>query len=243
MIDVSCFVGAGPLVPARLGTPESLAALLRRSGVVRAAASPTAGLFASDPAANDDLTSLPAFFRPVPVVDPRWPDAAALLSRYRHHGSRAVRISPGSHGYAAVEAVELKRTCGTLGLTLVLQLRVADQRNLPPGVDLVPVDPADAIVLATAEPAVPMVVAGATAAELRTILAATPDAVRGDLSLAEEPDVLRRAVAAHGAHRLLTGTHAPLLTPAAARQKLAAGRLAPADDAAVRWRNAAGLGL
>jgi predicted TIM-barrel fold metal-dependent hydrolase len=241
VIDVSCFVGVGALTSARVGEPDVLAALLRRAGVSRAAVSPMAGLFVSDPAANDELTNLPAFFRPVPIVDPRWPDPG--LSAHRHRGCRAVRICPGSHGYPAADAAELKRTCGALGLTLVLQVRVADPRNLPAGLDLPPVDPADVMAIAAVRPAVPMIVAGATAAELRTILPATPETVLADTSLAEEPDVVRRAVAAHGAHRLLVGTHAPFLTPEAARQKLAAARLAVAHDTAVRWGNAARLGL
>jgi len=88
-----------------------------------------------------------------------------------------------------------------------------------------------------------MIVAGARVPELRTILGESPDSVLADLSLAEEPDVLRRAVAAHGAHRLLTGTHAPFLTPVAAARKLTAARLGPDDHAAVSHLNAERLGF
>jgi len=243
VIDVSCFAGAGPLVASRWSTPESVEALLRGEGVTRAAVSPMAGLFGSEPHANDELASLSFFFRLVPVVDPRWPDLAARLDRYRSQGCTAVRISPGSHGYRAADARELKQACGALGMTLVLQMRVADQRNLPADLVLGQVDAADAVALAAAAPAVPMVVAGARAGELHTILGAAPESVLADVSLAEEPDVLRRAVAAHGAHRLLIGTHAPFLTPAAARQKLTAARLTPADRAAVGSGNAERLGF
>ncbi len=243
MIDVSCFAGAGPLVASRWSTPESVEALLRREGVTRAAVSPMAGLFGSAPHADDELVSLSCFFRPVPVVDPRWPDLAARLDRYRRQGCPAVRIVPGSHGYRASDARELKQACGSLGMTLVLQMRVADPRNLPAGLVLGAVETADATALATAVPAAPMVVAGARVGELHAILGAAPESVLADVSLAEEPDVLRRAVAAHGAHRLLIGTHAPFLTPAAARQKLTAAGLTPADRAAVGSGNAERLGF
>jgi hypothetical protein len=233
VIDVSCFAGPGPLVPPHLSTPEAVEAHLRRAGVTRAAVSPLAGLF--DPAA--ELGPVPAFFRPVPIVEPTCP--AARLESYRRRGCPAVRISPGSHGYPAADATELKRICGDLGLTLILQMRVADPRNLPAGLDLPEVT--DAVVLALAAPDTPMIVAGARVAELSTILGDSPDSVLADLSLAEEPDVLRRAVAAHGAHRLVTGTHTPFLTPFAAARKLTG--LTADDRDAVSRLNAERLGF
>jgi hypothetical protein len=240
VIDVSCFAGPGPLVPPEYSAPAVVEAHLRRAGVVRAAVSPMAGLFSAAPV---DLEPLPEFFRPVPIVDPRWPDVRSRLAAWRRAGCPAVRISPGSHGYRAVEAVSLKDLCGELGLTLILQMRIADPRNLPADLDLREVPVPDAVALAVAAPATPMVVAGARATELPAILGAAPDSVLADLSLAEEPDVLRRAVAAHGAHRIVMGTHTPFLTPAAAAQKLAAARLTPADHDAVRAENAEHLGL
>jgi predicted TIM-barrel fold metal-dependent hydrolase len=241
MIDVSCFVGSGPLVAPELSTPDALGLVLGRAGVTRAGVSPMAGLFESDPAANEDLMTLPEFFAPMPIVDPRWSDLADRLRIYRGQGAVAVRITPGSHGYPAADAVELKRACGALNLALVLQMRVADPRNLPPDLDLPHVDVADATVLAQSAPKVTMIVAGARVPEFSPILSAST--VLADISLAEEPDVLTRAVAAHGAGRLLIGTHAPFLTPVAARQKLMAARLAPADRAAVSQNNAERLGL
>jgi predicted TIM-barrel fold metal-dependent hydrolase len=126
---------------------------------------------------------------------------------------------------------------------LILQMRVADLRNVPAELGLVDVTVEDALALAGAEPEVPMIVAGARVPELNAILAGAPDSVFAELSLAEEPDVVRRAVARHGAHRLLMGTHAPLLTPAAARMKLAAARVSAAEHAAVSYRNAEALGF
>jgi hypothetical protein len=239
MIDVSCFAGEGPLMPPSVSAPENVETLLRQAGVTRAAVSPMAALF--HPILDDGFGSLPAFFRPVPVVVPEWPDHR--LASYRHRGFPAVRISPGSHGYHAAEAVELKRTCGDLGLTLILQMRVADPRNLPANLELPEVAVEDAAVLALAAPEAPMVVAGARAHELPAILGETPDSVLAEVSLAEEPDILRRAVITYGAHRLLIGTHAPFLTPFAAAQKLAAARLTADDHAAVSTGNAERLGF
>jgi hypothetical protein len=234
VIDVSCFAGPGPLVPARYSSLEAVEALLRRAGVTRAAVSPMAGLFDS----ADDLWP-PDFFRPVPIVDPTCP--TSRLASYRGRGCAAVRIVPGSHGYRAADAAELKETCGALGLTLILQMRVADPRNLPAGLDLPEVPVGDAIALAQAVPETPMIVAGTRAPEVAAIL--SESGVLADLSLAEEPDVLRRAVAAHGAHRLLIGTHTPFLTPVAAAQKLRAARLSAADHDAVSHLNAERLGF
>jgi len=230
MIDVSCFAGPGPLVRSRYSTLSAVEAHLRRAGVVRAAVSPMAGLFGPAP-----IGAVPEFFRPVPIVAPG--------SRLDALDCVAVRISPGSHGYRASEAAGLKEACGELGLTLILQMRIADPRNLPADLELGEVAVEDALALAAAAPAVPMVVAGARAGELPAILGESPDSVLADVSLAEEPDVLRRAVAAHGAHRLLIGTHTPFLTPVAAAQKLTAARLAPREHEMVSRGNAERLGL
>jgi hypothetical protein len=148
---------------------------------------------------------------------------------------------PGSHGYAAPAAADLKLLCGALGLVLVLQMRVADARNLPRDLTLPEVPLDDATALALAAPEVPMLVTGARAGEVAAILSASP--VSADVSLAEEPDVLRRAVAAHGPDRVLLGTHAPFLTPAAAHQKLTAAALPPEARDAVSRGNAERLGL
>lgn len=168
------------------------------------------------------------FFRPVPIVDSAEAVAAAV-------GGPAVRTR-------SVDSA-VKRACREAGSVLILQLRIADLRNVPAELGLVDVAVEDALALARAEPDVPMIVAGARVPELNAILVATPDSVYAELSLAEEPDVVRRAVAAHGAHRLLMGTHAPFLTPAAARAKLDAAHLSAADHAAVSVGNAEALGF
>lgn len=229
MIDVSCFVGVGPL-----GTVDAagLESMLRREGFEGAAVSPMPGLFRSDPAANSLV--LPTFFRLVPIVDPRWP---VLPSHVAGHG--AVRITPASHGYPAEAAIGLKELCGELGVTLVVQLRIADPRNLPPDLDLGGVP--EVMPLLRAAPEVPVVVAGARVGELPALLGVP--SVHAELSLAEEPDVLRRAVAAHGADLLLVGTHAPFLTPAAARLKVSVAGLSATDLESVTRGNAARLGF
>jgi sugar phosphate isomerase/epimerase len=238
VIDVSCFVGPGPLVPPRFSTPAAVEAHLRRAGVTRAAVSPMAGLF---DLATYDVRRRTSFFCWVPIVGPTC--SSDRLASYRRGGSPAVRISPGSHGYRAADAAGLARTCGALGLTLILQMRVADPRNLPADLTLSEVAAEDATALARSAPETSMIVAGARVGEISAILGESPDRVLADVSLAEEPDVLRRAVAAHGAHRLVIGTHAPFLTPVAAARKLAAARLAPDDHAAVSRRNAERLGF
>lgn len=237
MIDVSCFAGPGPLVPQRFSAPEAVEEHLRRAGVTRAAVSPMAGLFG--PSASPD--AWPSFFRAVPIVDPACP--ADRLATHHRNGCPAVRIAPGSHGYRAADAAGLKQKCGALGLTLVLQMRVADPRNLPAGLALPEVPVEDATALALAAPETAMIVAGARVPEMHAILAATRDTVLADVSLAEEPDMLRRAVAAHGAHRLLIGTHTPFLTPVAAARKLTAAHLSAEDHAAVSHLNAERLGF
>ena len=171
------------------------------------------------------------FFRPVPIVDPTVDDLSPFA------GCPAVRTC------RVRGAQVLKHACGAAGLVLILQMRVADRRNVPADLGLTDVTVEDALALAHAEPDVPMIVAGARVPELTAILATAPDSVFAELSLAEEPDVVRRAVGDHGAHRLLMGTHTPFLTPAAARMKLAAARLSPAEHAAVSVGNAVALGF
>lgn len=232
MIDVSCFVGAGPLASVSAVDLESM---LRRVGVTAAAVSPMAGLFEPSPG----LLELPSFFRFVPVVDPGWPDLPELLAGYRRAGCPAVRVSPASRGYTDAGAAAVKALCGGLGLVFILQMRIADPRNLPVGFDVGGVP--DVVSVARVEPSVPLVVAGARVAELPSFL--RRPSVYAELSLAEEPDVVRRAVAAYGAERLLVGTHAPFLTPEAARAKVVAARLSAGDFEAITRGNAEGLGF
>lgn len=222
MIDISCFVGPGPLTPS--STPDSLERLLRRDGVVKAAVSSMPALFGAkaEPLPRTD------FFTPVPIVN-TVSDLGSIV------GCPAVRTRSAD--------VALKRACGDAGLVLILQLRIVDLRNVPAELGLVDVPIEDAIAVACHAPEVPMIVAGARVPELNAILDAAPETVSAELSLAEQPDVVGRAVDTHGAQRLLMGTHAPFLTPAAARMKLEAARLSPAEHAAVSYRNAEALGF
>lgn len=229
MIDVSCFVGDGPLVRPEHSSAAAIEARLRQAGVTSAGVSAMPALFTAAPRqANDVLISSMVasdFFVAVPVLNPTDVDVVDQLEEHVKARRRVIRIVPGCHGYPATAAYELHRACVARGVTLVVQLRIVDARSVPLGLHLPDVPVADVLSLASSTRSAPLVVAGARAQEAHQLLANGPRSLHVDLSLAEEPDVVRRLIAAHGSGRLLVGSHAPFLTPAAVRAKIDAAGL------------------
>jgi hypothetical protein len=101
-----------------------------------------------------------------------------------------------------------------------------DERSHHPLMKVPGVAPAAVVELARAHPALPVLVCGATMADLPA-LAAGPT-ILAELSFVESGWLLRDALAQLGPERLLLGTHAPLHYPAAGVAKLSSDEL-PAE--------------
>jgi predicted TIM-barrel fold metal-dependent hydrolase len=240
MFDASAFAGPWPFGDGRHETLSGLAACLHAAGVEAAAVSPARAVLAPEPmAASRLLLDAVAGQRdevrlivPVPIVDPSlacWREHLAECVERSGGRMRAVKIVPNYHGYRPVDdaAHELAQELARRGLTLCVQMRMADERAHHPLMKVPGVDATDVVKLASSLPDLPILVCGAYMAELATF--APQPTIHAELSFVESGYLLRDAVTALGADRLLLGTHAPLHYPAAGVAKLSSDELDPAD--------------
>ncbi|HVK06958.1 MAG TPA: hypothetical protein VM490_26055 [Armatimonadaceae bacterium] len=262
MWDVSAFVGAWPfrrLDDAR--SPGTLEARLRRWGVTRGAfVSPLDALFAADPmpanAAWAERLAGPAFFRLVPVLNPALPGWERALEEGvpalpGGAAIRAVRLLPGYQGCApdAEAARDLTRRAGAAGLAVIVQAQMQDARGAHPLARVPDADPRAILTLARACPETTVVAAGVRWGAANALAREAAEGGDGtprlfiETSHLEYVDPIRRFLDEFGAARLLAGSHAPILTPAALRMKLDAARLTPEERDAITDGNLKKAGL
>ncbi|MES2461324.1 MAG: amidohydrolase family protein [Armatimonadota bacterium] len=256
MWDVSAFVGVWPFrqLP-DAGNQNALEKRLRECGITRAYVSPLEALFHADPMpVNAVWASRLAdsdFFRFVPVLNPSLPlDAEQTLAKLRElPGSlAAIRLHPNYHGYSLdSEAVRLlTRKAGEAGLPVIVQVQMQDVRGMHPLVRVPDTDPATVLALASECPETTIVAAGVrwgAAKALAKGAAETSDRLYLEISHMEYVDPIRQFIDQFGTDRLLPGSHAPLLTPAALKMKLDAARLSPNERESIAIGNARKAGF
>ncbi len=257
MWDVSAFVGTWPFrhLP-DAGAPEALERSVRQWGVTQACVSPLEALLHTDPMPVNEywaarLADSP-FFRFVPVLNPSLPvdpehalDAIRLLPTK----TTAVRLHPNYHGYAlGSDTVHtLTRKAGEQGLAVIVQVQMQDVRGMHPQVRVADTNPADILPLALACPDTTVIAAGLRWGHANSLAKKAAEAADHrlylEISHLEYVDPLRQFLDQFGADRLLAGSHAPLLTPAALRMKLDAARLTADEREAITAGNARKAGF
>lgn len=248
MIDTSCFVGSWPFRALALADLTVLRARLQANGITHALVSPLESVLQRSAQVSNRLwaarLSGDEFFTFVPVLNPAQAGALDELDAWPQ--ATAVRLLPGPHGYRLDDpaTVELVRAAGDLGRTVIVQVRMIDQRMAHPDVVHREVTPDEVRDLAAACPGTRLVVAAARPAEIIAMLAEPRSGqVWCDLSHCEQPDVVRRLITAVGVDRLLCGTHAPVHVVEALGAKLVSADLTDAEAAALARENAAAAGL
>jgi predicted TIM-barrel fold metal-dependent hydrolase len=252
MHDASVFTGPWPFATGEHESLPALVTILQKVGITAAAVSPARAILAPEPEAHnaalaqalDDLGGVPVAFVPVPVIDPSspiWRDHLATCRALFGDALRAVKIVPN---YQSVDlhdpcAVALAHELARQGLTLCIQMRMADERAHHPLMKVLGVEPAAILALAARAPELPILACGPYLAELPA-LAPAPN-IHAELSFVESGFLLRGALAALGSDRLLLGTHAPLHYPAAGVAKLTSDELSPDDLARIGRANFARL--
>jgi predicted TIM-barrel fold metal-dependent hydrolase len=257
MWDVSAFVGAWPFrhLP-DTDSPTALEKRLRQWGVTQAYVSPLEALLDADPMPMNRLWASrlaeSSFFRLVPVLNPSLPtDAERVLSEIRilPGDISAVRLHPNYHSYSLGEdAVRvLTQKAGEQGVIVIVQVQMQDIRGMHPLLRVTDTDPGSILALARACPDTTVVAAGlrwGPANNLARNAAEEADhRLYIEISHLECVDPLRRFIDQFGTDRLLSGSHAPLLTPAALRMKLDAARLSADEREAVTTGNARKVGF
>jgi hypothetical protein len=257
MWDVSAFVGAWPFrhLP-DTDSPDALETRLRHWGVTQAHVSPLEALLHTDPMPINRLwasrLTQSSFFRFVPVLNPSLPtDAKRVLTELSMLPSdvSAVRLHPNYHNYAldSDAVLALTRMAGEQGRIVIVQVQMQDVRGMHPLLRVTDMDPGGIVALARACPDTTIVAAGlrwGPANNLaRTAAETTDHRLYMEISHLEFVDPLRRFIDQFGTDRLLSGSHAPLLTPAALRMKLDAARLSAGEREALTTGNARKAGF
>ncbi len=243
-VDAAAYVGQWPFRPIE-GTIAELTSTMRTNRVKQAVVSPLAGLFHADPGpANARLLRRLAGRRRLwaaPVISLRiadWADQMQMLAAKRQ--VRAVRLAPSFHGYAVAEAGEAAELAAELGLTVVVQLRMEDERHLPPFMTLAQVPLEDVVALAAAAPTARVV---ASAARLGEVVS-DAEHIRQlrnlwlDVSHFDGLECIRQARDAVGARRLLFSSCWPFFYARSAVMKVEEAEVAARDREAMMEGNA-----
>ena len=243
-VDAAAYVGQWPFRPIE-GTIADLTSTMRSNRVKQAIVSPLAGLFHADPGpANARLLRRLAGRRRLwaaPVISLRmadWSDQMETLAGKRQ--VRAVRLAPSFHGYTVAEAGEAAELAGELGLAVVVQLRMEDERHLPPFMTLPQVPLDDVVALAAAAPRARVVASAARLGEV----ANDAEHIRQlrnlwlDVSHFDGLECIRQARDAVGARRLLFSSCWPFFYARSAVMKVEEAEVAARDREAMMEGNA-----
>jgi hypothetical protein len=244
MIDTAAYLGPWPYRPIQ-GTMAGLGAMLRANGIQRALVSPLEGFFYTDPEpANERLLRRLSGKRRLfaaPVLNLRmahWEDQMEALAGRAQ--VKAVRLAPGFHGYRAADAQEAAEAAAELGLALIVQLRVQDERSHPPMMKVQPVALDDVLALAAATPGARIIAAAARLGEISEQWAHIRQLKNLwlDISHLDGLDCIKRARDAAGARRLVFSTCWPFFYARSAVLKLEEAEIPPRQLDAIREANA-----
>jgi predicted TIM-barrel fold metal-dependent hydrolase len=242
--DANAWFGAWPFGSGETVPLDKVIADLRDAGIGGAVVSPLRAVLAAEPSgANDGLIQAAAALpqsdfdlRLAPVIDPSQADWEQILTQAidaAGDGLGGVRIIPAYHAFALdeprVDALAERTTA--LGLPLIVQVRMLDERAHHPRMVVPPVPVAAIASLARRHPALRIVASGIFFGEIATIRE-TPN-VAIELSSVESGDTLPDVLALLPPERVLLGTHAPLYVPHAALAKLGGEGIGPETIVAI----------
>jgi hypothetical protein len=244
-VDAAAYLGAWPFRNID-GTVRGLLAMMRELALDQALVSPLPAFFHTDPAAaNDHLlrrlrgrTGLWA----APIINPRMADAGSGIERLaRRPQVRAIRLTPGFHGYSAAEAREVVQGAAAYGLAVVIQLRMQDERSHPPTSRVPPAPLEEVIALAAGSPGTRLIAAAARLDEVTRhaeSIRALPN-LWLDISHLDGLECLKRASEVVGAGKLLFATCWPFFYARSASLKMQEADLPRREAEMVAGLNAA----
>jgi len=214
-VDTSAFLGHWPFRPIE-GTPADLGRMMRANGIAHVVLSPLEGLFYIDPEpANAALLCQIAERRNLwaaPILSLLIPDWQEQLDALAGNAQvRAVRVAPTFDGYEVKACAAAAKAAAERDLTLIVQLRMEDERHHTPVLNLPPASVSDAVDVAAAARRSRVVVSAARLPELLEVSekAAHLPNLWFDISHFDGLDCIQRACQAVGARRLLFSTSWP----------------------------------
>jgi predicted TIM-barrel fold metal-dependent hydrolase len=243
LIDVHVSLGHWPFQPLRPRTPAQLARHLAVEGIDHAYVAPVDAILYPDPhLGNEEL--LPRLrgyptLRPVGVVNPALANWRETLDASVEWGARMVKLLPNYHAYPldAPFVDDLRQYARERGVRVAVQVRVEDERNQYPRMQIPNVDLASLIAFAQRLPEEPLLALGAYFHEAVELVRGTPN-VLVDLAAIERLDTLRSFLREVPSDRVLFGSHTPFFYTRAAVMKLRDAELDGETEQAIAADNA-----
>lgn len=226
IIDVNAAFGFWPIQRIPFTDLAALDAVYERLGIGEVWLSAVESILYPEPATFDQalFARMEAFprFRPVLTVNPlmaNW--EAELRDAQREHPLAAIRLFPSYHGCAPdhPEAVRLAAVAGELGLPMLVQMRVNDERNQPVCMQVAGAKATAIAALSLAVPETTIIALSSYYGELAD-LAKGSHRLLAELSFLDGASPILWAQEAFPAERLVFGSLAPWLYPDAALMKL-----------------------
>ncbi|MFB3891204.1 MAG: amidohydrolase family protein [Phycisphaerae bacterium] len=243
IIDVNVSLGVWPFQRFQIRTAAQLDRRLASHGIGQAWVSSAEAILQPDVDGCDE--ELYSRLRPYPrlrmvkTLNPVLANWPASLDRWSGRGVDAVKVHPGYHQYspASPAACELARQVAARRMTLLVQMRVEDERGMYPPLHVrgVPVD--ELVKLAGAVPEASIIALCPYLREAVELVKRTRN-VLVDLAFIETCDTLRTFLRDAPAGRVVFGSHTPFLCTGAELMKLTAANARRQDLKMVRETNA-----
>ncbi len=244
LIDTHAALGHWPWADFSALDADSLEQRLEAEGIEQAWVCATESILYPEPDRFDERLFATCQGRsrllPVKTINPvlgNWRES--LAHAVGPLGARLIKLYPNYHRYPLLDepAMELARTVAALGLPLLISLRVEDERNQSPLLQLAAVPVAEVATFAVSNPRLRILVLGAQYGEVATLLNLTPN-LYCDIAFAETGDGLEPLLPRIPEGRLLFGTHTPFFYPRAAVRKLAGAQISAAARRQIAHTNA-----
>ncbi|MFA6104605.1 MAG: amidohydrolase family protein [Victivallaceae bacterium] len=221
MIDINTALGNWPFLRFSQTTPAKLSKHLKQEGISQALVSSIDAIFYPDPDVYNQLlaVSLKSFpeLLPVFIVNPILSNWERIVDSSK---VKAVKIYPGYHNYSLLSnpVYSLADKLIENGMSLMIQMRVEDERSHHPLCQIPAVPVADIVKLAGKYPSLPVVCLCPYFAELVPLTSNTEN-VYVDISFVETMNTMTRVLRDVPAEKILFGSHTPFLYTRAATMK------------------------
>ena len=221
MIDINTALGNWPFQRFSQSTPAKLSKHLKQEGISRALVSSIDAIFYPDPDVYNRL--LAASLKPFPELLPVFTVNPILANWEKIVDSskvKTVKIYPGYHNYSLLSdpVYSLAEKLIKNKMSLMIQMRVEDERLHHPLCQIPPVPVADIVKFAEKYPSLPVICLCPYFAELVPLTSNTEN-VYVDISFVETMNIITRVLRDVPAEKILFGSHTPFLYTRAATMK------------------------
>lgn len=240
IIDVNTSFGRWPFQKFNVNSTQALAKHLNAAGITKALISSIDAILYPDPSACDAelfkaVKPMPMLI-PVPTINPSLANWRKALEA---NGLKAVKIIPNYHNYPLTDpsVAQLMKVLAERKISMMIQMRVEDERNQYPLMKIPGVDWRAVVQLANTFCEVSIVCLCAYLGEAVELVQKTGN-VHVDISFIEVFQTLPTLLRKVPPDRILFGSHTPFLYTESAVMKLKAVHLAAKPRKAIACTNA-----